>query len=169
MNTYVLQLRPIVVLAAMLCLLQACNEGPKTLEINASPVQAANRVDTVFVGHVVSIDTRPQLLRWAKGELKNLVDRDVYRLTAKTILVIEVEVKEAFKGAEIGRETVIAFPVDEICGLDPAPDQEYLIYAYRRPNGLHTNACMRTVPVAAAKEEVSEIREYFSSNTGPTV
>jgi hypothetical protein len=99
------------------------------------PCNAVWRVDAVFVGRVVSVESSIAP-----------ADRSGRR--------VELQVAQAFRGLASSPVTVLAgFGT---CGYSFRVGEAYIVYALRMPNGhLTTSICSRTRPVAQAAEDLA--------------
>src|SRR5688572_9144286 len=102
----------------------ACKCAPK-----GPPCEAIGQADAVFVGRVLSIDSRP----------------DTYEH------LVRLSVTEGFRGFQLSQVTVTTGLDQASCGYRFQVGESYVVYARRSPQGqLSTSTCSRTAPIAKA-------------------
>ncbi len=146
----------IVLVCGVMAFALACEEQPMWVDIDASPNELFARVDTVFVGTVMSIEDQAQWFEWAKAKIGNEFDRTTFRFASKRRVMVEFEVTESLKGETKPRQVVRIPPDGATCGMNPQPGETYLVYALEVGEGtLYSNACLHTARTRQATPKVT--------------
>lgn len=112
------------------------------------PQTEAKSADAVFSGKVIDIAAPSSA--WLLNSSFPFVHRSKqihYRIT--------FDVREVWKGAGIASRTIVkTIPWGTLCGYHFKKDEQYLVYASNRPNGLETWMCSRTRTISNASEDL---------------
>ncbi|MGH7599345.1 MAG: T9SS type A sorting domain-containing protein [bacterium] len=110
------------------------------------PAQALAEADAVFMGKVESFE---------------LVENGNRRLAKISLIKI-------WKGDRSPAGEILTAANSAACGYDFQVGETYVIYAYKSPDGLHTNLCTRTAPLPSAAEDLKylEALSFFPLTVG---
>src|SRR5262245_51732739 len=144
---------------------------------SAPPCQQVWNVSAVFAGTVVAIDQPDLLPRLPPGEGVPS-NRSVARRqnpsqpTEFPKKVVRFAIKEAWNGVSAGEKEI------EVetglgggdCGYGFERGEDYLVYAYRSPQGrLTTGICSRTRRLSAAEEDLAYLRSLDKAKEGSEI
>jgi hypothetical protein len=151
-------------IAALLCVCFLAATLPCwALSTSATPIEAADVAETVFVGEVVEIETTWNWIRWAVAGFKNLFAGPSKRhLGSLQLYLITFQVTETLKGPASEKIVVLTYGPNEMCGLSVETGQTYLVYAYHgRGDELVASPCGRTTVLDEETDELQELRAHY--------
>ena len=128
-----------------------------------SPNFGLEKSDVVFVGKATDVEMI-EADGWLYGTFKQMMGSE--QLYEFETLRVTLEVTTPLKAADESPLILETLASQEQCGIPFQTGKEYVVYAYRSPQGdLKTDMCTRTATVAKAAEDMAVLVEKKERST----